>query len=73
MAASEILHDLSQQKANRPLVMAHRGGGGLWPENTMLALMHGHNAITLCLAMILLRYPFLLILLEITLYRVTNS
>lgn len=30
-------HDLSQQKTTRPLVMAHRGGAGLWPENTMLA------------------------------------
>lgn len=30
-------HDLSPQKTMRPLVMAHRGGGGLWPENTMLA------------------------------------
>jgi len=35
----------------------------------MFALMHEHNAITLCLAMILLRYPFFLVLLEITLYR----
>jgi glycerophosphoryl diester phosphodiesterase len=26
-----------QQKSGRPLVMAHRGGSGLWPENTMLA------------------------------------
>ena len=33
----------------------------------MFALMHEHNAITLCLAMILLRYHFLLVLLEITL------
>jgi len=29
--------DLSRQKTTRPLVMAHRGGAGLWPENTMLA------------------------------------
>ena len=38
-----------------------------------VALMHGQNAITLCLAMILLRYPFLLVLLEITLCQATNS
>ncbi len=30
-------HDLPQQKTTKPLVMAHRGGAGLWPENTMLA------------------------------------
>ena len=30
-------HNLSQRKTSRPLVMAHRGGAGLWPENTMLA------------------------------------
>ena len=35
----------------------------------MLALMHEHNAITLCLAIIILRYLFFLVLLEITLYR----
>lgn len=29
--------DTSGQKAPGPLVMAHRGGAGLWPENTMLA------------------------------------
>ena len=29
--------DLSGQKATGPLVMAHRGGAGLWPENTLLA------------------------------------
>lgn len=26
-----------EAKARRPLVMAHRGGAGLWPENTMYA------------------------------------
>jgi glycerophosphoryl diester phosphodiesterase len=26
-----------RQKTVRPLVMAHRGGAGLWPENTLLA------------------------------------
>lgn len=35
--STEPDHDLSQQKTTRPLVMAHRGGAGLWPENTMLA------------------------------------
>lgn len=33
----EKAQDVAQQKAIRPLVMAHRGGAGLWPENTMLA------------------------------------
>jgi glycerophosphoryl diester phosphodiesterase len=28
---------LGNQKAGRPLVMAHRGGAGLWPENTIYA------------------------------------
>jgi glycerophosphoryl diester phosphodiesterase len=28
---------LARQQTTRPLVMAHRGGAGLWPENTMLA------------------------------------
>lgn len=30
-------HDSSEQKKTGPLVMAHRGGSGLWPENTMHA------------------------------------
>jgi glycerophosphoryl diester phosphodiesterase len=30
-------HDSSVQKTEGPLVMAHRGGAGLWPENTLLA------------------------------------
>jgi glycerophosphoryl diester phosphodiesterase len=30
-------HDSSGQKTKGPLVMAHRGGAGLWPENTLLA------------------------------------
>jgi glycerophosphoryl diester phosphodiesterase len=29
--------DSSVQKTEGPLVMAHRGGAGLWPENTLLA------------------------------------
>jgi glycerophosphoryl diester phosphodiesterase len=29
--------DLPEEKTERLLVMAHRGGAGLWPENTMLA------------------------------------
>jgi glycerophosphoryl diester phosphodiesterase len=29
--------DPSGQKTEGPLVMAHRGGAGLWPENTLLA------------------------------------
>ena len=29
--------DTSGQKTAGPLVMAHRGGAGLWPENTLLA------------------------------------
>lgn len=29
--------DSPRQQMTNPLVMAHRGGGGLWPENTMLA------------------------------------
>jgi glycerophosphoryl diester phosphodiesterase len=35
--SAEPEHDLSLQKTIRPLVIAHRGGGGLWPENTLLA------------------------------------
>jgi glycerophosphoryl diester phosphodiesterase len=30
-------HESSGQKTKGPLAMAHRGGAGLWPENTMLA------------------------------------
>src|SRR5215212_4556790 len=30
-------HNAPTQKTARPLVMAHRGGAGLWPENTLLA------------------------------------
>jgi glycerophosphoryl diester phosphodiesterase len=29
--------DSSGQKTKEPLLMAHRGGAGLWPENTLLA------------------------------------
>lgn len=35
--SGESGQDLKQQKTIRPLVMAHRGGAGLWPENTLLA------------------------------------
>ena len=35
--ATQRPHDSSGQKAAGPLVMAHRGGAGLWPENTLLA------------------------------------
>jgi glycerophosphoryl diester phosphodiesterase len=30
-------HPYFAQDEGRPLVMAHRGGGGLWPENTLYA------------------------------------
>ena len=30
-------HSYFAQDEGRPLVMAHRGGAGLWPENTMFA------------------------------------
>jgi glycerophosphoryl diester phosphodiesterase len=30
-------HSSPRQQGEGPLVMAHRGGAGLWPENTMLA------------------------------------
>jgi glycerophosphoryl diester phosphodiesterase len=33
----EADHNAPLQKTARPLVMAHRGGARLWPENTMLA------------------------------------
>lgn len=33
-------HDSDELKRRRPLVMAHRGGAGLWPENTMYAFSH---------------------------------
>jgi glycerophosphoryl diester phosphodiesterase len=33
----EKMHNSSQQKELGPLVMAHRGGAGLWPENTLFA------------------------------------
>jgi glycerophosphoryl diester phosphodiesterase len=33
----ELAQVLPSQKSKRPLVMAHRGGAGLWPENTLLA------------------------------------
>ena len=35
--------DIPQQKTIRPLVMAHRGGAGLWPENTMFAFKRAHD------------------------------
>lgn len=34
---TERRHDSQTQETTVPLVMAHRGGGGLWPENTLLA------------------------------------
>jgi glycerophosphoryl diester phosphodiesterase len=34
---NERRQDAPTQKTTAPLVMAHRGGGGLWPENTLLA------------------------------------
>ena len=41
--SGESGQDLKQQKTIRPLVMAHRGGAGLWPENTMLAFERAHD------------------------------
>lgn len=35
-----MANDSDELKRRRPLVMAHRGGGGLWPENTMHAFSH---------------------------------
>src|SRR5215212_6998154 len=42
-STEELDYDLSQQKTAKPLVMAHRGGAGLWPENTMLAFERAHD------------------------------
>jgi len=33
-------HKYFQKDAGRPLAIAHRGGGGLWPENTLYAFEH---------------------------------
>jgi glycerophosphoryl diester phosphodiesterase len=32
--------NISRQEKPRPLVIAHRGGAGLWPENTLYAFEH---------------------------------
>lgn len=36
-------HVFSETDAARPLVIAHRGGAGLWPENTMHAFEEAHK------------------------------
>lgn len=33
-------HNYFRQDAGRPLAIAHRGGAGLWPENTLYAFEH---------------------------------
>ena len=37
LAPSSSGHPYFAEDEDRPLVMAHRGGGGLWPENTLYA------------------------------------
>ncbi|HEX8474920.1 MAG TPA: glycerophosphodiester phosphodiesterase [Pyrinomonadaceae bacterium] len=37
-------HSFLQRDALRPLVIAHRGGAGLWPENTAYAFEHAKAA-----------------------------
>jgi glycerophosphoryl diester phosphodiesterase len=40
LARPEAEHPFFGQFQEQPLVMAHRGGRGLWPENTMVAFQH---------------------------------